>query len=481
MTIVVLVGAALRFWDLGGADLWTDEVLTALRARAPFADSLDSLLHAANQMPLYYWLLRLFPNDTDFLLRLPSAALGIVGIGLVMAAIQRCWQNWELTLWVGALLAVNPYHIMLSRTARVYPFVFVLAVIVTYFFFLLLRGDRSRRNWAIFVASSMVAYFTHFTLVALAPVQLIILRTHPREDRVLFRRWLLVQALATIPMMLWTAALAANLDLENAEGWSRQPGLGDIPTTVLSMTVGHNQPPGDSIAWTLWPGILAAMLGLAAGTWQSVRSRNQEWQFHSLVVFLSILAAFMISILVAPVYVDRYFMVVLPSLVVLIVLGAGVLGRRLGNMVLAVVLVTSTYNILHIFDHDNHKRADWQGAMAYLADEIQSGDVIVIGKQHTATAFWHHFPGSTSIKTVVLDNLSADEAIVPDSGRAWVVYRNPIENLHWLGVMPDFDPLKPQQAEIGNWLIHQEDQITEILAFRGIKIILLDLAETKNP
>ena len=155
---IVIIGAGLRFWNLGKANLWTDETLTAFRASAPFRQSLDSLLNSANQTPLYYWLSRVLPYYDEFWLRLPSAMMGVAGIVLFMFVVLRFYDDWGRAFWGGALLATNPYHILLSRTARSYTLVFLLSLLVLYTFVLLLRGRQSRPVWVVFIASSSAAY-----------------------------------------------------------------------------------------------------------------------------------------------------------------------------------------------------------------------------------------------------------------------------------------------------------------------------------
>jgi predicted membrane-bound mannosyltransferase len=71
--MVMAVGAVLRLWNLGSANLWTDEAWTANRVHERLAESLANIMAVHNHGPAYFMLLRVFPNSTDALLRLPSA------------------------------------------------------------------------------------------------------------------------------------------------------------------------------------------------------------------------------------------------------------------------------------------------------------------------------------------------------------------------------------------------------------------------
>jgi hypothetical protein len=60
------------------------------------------------------------------------------------------------------------------------------------------------------------------------------------------------------------------------------------------------------------------------------------------------------------------------------------------------------------------------------------------------------------------------------SARIWVVYRNPNEDVHRMGEMPDFNPFNPKLAKMGEWLSTRESQLVEQRSFNGVKILLID-------
>ncbi len=168
VVLILLIGLVLRAWNLGGASLWTDEALTALRAQARITQSLDSLFSAGNQAPLYFLSLQFLPSYSEAMLRMPSVLMGLIGIAFIMFVAVRLYGNYDVALWAGALLAVNPYHVLLSRTARPYALMFVLALAASYLFLLLMRQPRSRVLWGSFILTNVIGYLTHYTFLALA-------------------------------------------------------------------------------------------------------------------------------------------------------------------------------------------------------------------------------------------------------------------------------------------------------------------------
>jgi hypothetical protein len=479
VALILLVSLVLRLWDIGGANLWADEALTAQRAQSSLQDSLNSLLEVWNQTPLYFLVLRILPTHNETLLRLPSVLVGVAGVGMFMLVATRIYGNHEFTLWAGALLAVNPYHILLSRTARPYALVFVLSLIIIYHSILLMRGDRSFNVWVVFMVGSMIAYLTHYSTVSVLVVQFLLTVFILRKPGGFLKRWGLAQAIAIVPVAIW--ALMATLKLNVTEvwssrGWTPQPTLRDIPLTIRNMTVGHNGTLDGVIEWYVWPGVLLALLCLSLGTVRAIRYRKRFWEdiYWVLLIFVPIATVYAISKLIAACYVDRYFMVLLPAVLFLLVQGSRWLPRHVGRIALLLILLTSAYNILYIFNNNNHHRANWQDVSSYIAHEAQSDDIIIVDRKSTYIAFRQYFPNYNDIEIVLLAEMPDTEFVEAPYKRIWVIYRNPIENVHWLGVMPDFDPFEAGLSQIGNWLISQKSRVIEQQEFNGAKIFLLE-------
>lgn len=118
--VIMIIGTILRFYDLSGPSLWIDEVFTELYARLPVGDMLKFIRDDSSLTPFYFLSLHAYPTDTDFWLRSYSAGLGVLAVLLLIVTAERGTQDWRLALLAGALLAVSPYHIGFSRTARMY-------------------------------------------------------------------------------------------------------------------------------------------------------------------------------------------------------------------------------------------------------------------------------------------------------------------------------------------------------------------------
>jgi hypothetical protein len=476
--LIMVVGFVLRVWNLGRASLWTDEAFTAFRADAPFKQSLASLMATGNQTPVYFWVMRLVPHSTDTLLRLPSALLGLVGIGLMMLLVVRLYRDREMALWAGALLAVNPFHVWLSRTARPYSMLFVLALLITYFFLMLLRGNRSRAMWVGFTVSSMIAYTTHFTSVALPAAQYILFAFMLREKHKIFRRWIVAQAVAAGPALFWTY-IVLRQPMKIASEWIPHPALRDIPLTLWNMTLGYD----GVFKWYLVPGLMIATLGLVLGMGYAVNERRQNarnflWFW---VIVIGIVPVFLMSRFVVSIYVDRYFTVLLPGVLLLVMWGWMHYSRQVWRVALAILIASGMYTVLFSFYDGSYQRSDWRHTAEFVAQRYQPGDVILLERDNTLEVFDRYYRVDPLVvnspvksKIVLLSDTPDTTATEQSAARIWVVYRDPNEDVHRMGLMPDFNPFDPKLTPMGAWLAARRDEVIEQRSFNGVKILLVD-------
>lgn len=128
--LILLLGAVLRLYRLGAipAGMHQDESMGAWNAYALFHEGIDSAGHhfptsLANwgdgQSPLYSWLILPFialngGHVNSFISRLPQALVAILTLFAVYDLIRRMF-NRKLGIWTMFLLAICPWHIMMSR------------------------------------------------------------------------------------------------------------------------------------------------------------------------------------------------------------------------------------------------------------------------------------------------------------------------------------------------------------------------------
>ncbi len=164
LALVVIIGAALRFWGLGNIGLHGDEDVMGLATRGILETGspiLPSGMYYPRALPqLYLMAMSIhFFGDTEWALRLPSVLVGALGI-IIAFWLGRRFLSVRWSIVFALVVAVLPIMISLSQTARMYGFyaTFVMLFAVTIF-----RWERTGSivDYLISIAACLAAVSFH--------------------------------------------------------------------------------------------------------------------------------------------------------------------------------------------------------------------------------------------------------------------------------------------------------------------------------
>ena len=210
LLLILLIGAYLRFSNLGTASYWFDEAGVANSASQPsLSHALEIAHNHVSAMPLDYviaWIFGRISVEEGFL-RLPEALWGVAGIWSVYFFTKKI-LNKKFALFVSVMVALAPTHIYISQDLRFYsPF---------FFFYWLLCGlllhvkdEPTWRNWLkVIIVAIIGGYFCIFTILAflLAPGLYILSKKDPVFRKQLLKRFFIsisIIGLTVLPGFLY--------------------------------------------------------------------------------------------------------------------------------------------------------------------------------------------------------------------------------------------------------------------------------------
>ena len=141
--LVVFVGAALRFYDLGAESYWGDEVHT-LHVALGGTKSLLSEFVEGNNPPVYLALMALWvrlAGTTELATRFLSAWAGTAAIA-ALYAIGRHLFSRKVALVGAGLMALSEFQIWYAQDSRYYALLVFTSLISFYVFLIALERDR---------------------------------------------------------------------------------------------------------------------------------------------------------------------------------------------------------------------------------------------------------------------------------------------------------------------------------------------------
>jgi hypothetical protein len=204
-------------------------------------------------------------------------------------------------------------------------------------------------------------------------------------------------------------------------GWIRVPVLADIPLTLWNLASGFGGI-GDAPS-TLLGLILVIVVGIGlAGAGRSLGIR-----LILAGILLPIAGVWLISQR-RPVYVDRYFVVVLPFLVGLVALGTGALSRRWaarraiwGAAAVGAVLVALSAG-LTVHSSQKFSKEDWRGLAAFLLTQEGEAGSLSFSEPEITLPLSYYFGQALPLPVA---------GLIPDCGDAcWWVLRQPYTATH---------------------------------------------------
>jgi uncharacterized membrane protein len=173
LIFLVLLGAGLRLYDLGGPSLWNDELGAWTASSKPgFAAVIADVSRNEVHPPGYFLLLHLvirWLGESEVWLRLPSALAGVLCVPLIYLLGLRIYGPWE-GLLAAALMSAGWTAVDFSRMARANILVLLFAMLAALLWWSELetwrRGERPSRGSrvALTVVAVVCAYLHYFGL-----------------------------------------------------------------------------------------------------------------------------------------------------------------------------------------------------------------------------------------------------------------------------------------------------------------------------
>ncbi len=405
----VLLAAFLRFAFIGAKSLWFDEAYSAFLAGRPPRELLALVASWDTHPPLYYLALSFWTR----VFGTSEAALRSLGAVFSTLVVPGTW--WlgrrlggpKVGVLAAVLTAIAPLQVIAGQEARMYPLLELLTLVS--WAALLVAVDGNRGAWAVYVAATVLALYTHyFAFLTVAGQGVFMLVAAPRSRQ----PWLICQLIIVVFYLPWLATLFATA--ASGRGWPfYRPPIGLNSLTALFGLLsfgghgfgfegyfGGTTAPVTAQLLMLAPFIFVIGIG-AAAVWK--RPRSMWLLFGYFVVPVGL--AFVFS-LWHNIFYPRYFSYVFPAFVVL--LARGIVGvsewftPSARRMVLAglLVLVLGMNGVVlsEVLTDPRYSLFRWRDAAALLSARAGPDDLIVAFPGFGQTPLTYYFKGPQRIE-----------------------------------------------------------------------------------
>jgi len=384
------VGIALRLWGLGAASLSYDEAFTMLVAKAPLWNSLSATAGDVHP-PLFYlieWVLVRIAGNSEWILRAPSVAFGVVGMALAARLASTIKLSDAARLIGVGLMAVLPFQLHYSQDARMYT---LLQALVLWALIAMIE----RRGWQLCVALTLMLWTHNYGAIYLAVIAgLALVRefaqpVHVSADRPIGEaaRFIpLVWQCLLLPVTLylpWAWVLAMQLNDLTATGyWIQAGSVGAFLYPFYAVMWGATLPIG-------WPEIAALItFGLLFfAIIKAVKVRDRSSLLLAMLTCAPPILAMLVSVVWQPIYLFRALIGVAVPMYLLI---AWAITHRVDwRATVYSVAVCVPFIVAGILNRGNLQilKGTSEQVQDYIAANAQPGDVIVHGNVSSLLGF----------------------------------------------------------------------------------------------
>lgn len=409
---LTFAAALLRFYKLGAWGFWGDEMYTI---RDAFAAVNEPGLHSVS-----FTLTGLAISNlgiTEWSARLVSALIGIVSIPLLYFPFKKMFGPM-VSLAIGLLLAISPWHLYWSQNARFYTALLLFYSLALCLFYFALEEDRPFYLLLSFVFAGLAFQerLTGLLFVPVAGAYLLSFYLLPRFGIKIERpsglRWrnLLILAIPTI-------AGAIYFIVPELLTWPRWvEAFGRINNNPLWIVAGV-------IYYVRIPVIVMGVAGMAY-LWFQKPSFQRAGLLLGISALLPLIAIAGISLVHYTA--NRYVFVSLTSWlaltsVALVALMREIGGRSKGSLsahflvlgVVAVLILDPLSENFLYYRYQNGNRDDWKGALTYVQNNLAPGEMVISG--HHLVSNYYLGRETVDIYTLEIDDLEGLQ------GRTWIV------------------------------------------------------------
>ena len=406
---ILVLSALLRFFHLDYQSPWLDEIHTLNEANpnTSFLDVYNQILSGEQMPPLYfyiqYFLFKIF-GYSIFVARFFSAFIGLLAV-YVLYKLTKELIDKNTALISALLLGLNYFMVYFSQEARPYIF-FILFVLLSFYRMIIFMKYNTIKNafWFGLAACFMlhVHFIGFFTLFAQSITMLLYLIMNKELNRTLFFKNCMIAAVVLI--IGYLPSLHSLLKIFSIESfWISAPGPDSLKLIYKSFF-------GNSETIIFLNSVL--FLGFIYTILKPEKSKKSDdfkssFSFIILVlwIFLTSLIPIVSSYISNPIILDRYFIAVLPA--ILIIFSVGLMQLK-GQLLKSVFI--GLYMFFFLFDlvgvqkyYSSVKKTQFRETTSYIIEKNEKNHKVVSSLSWYLPFFFNQANKNTQITGATLD------------------------------------------------------------------------------
>jgi len=398
----MLFAAALSFFIFNNQSLRLDEAQSLWQA-SHSVRTIISLVSADVHVPLYHVLLHgweLIWGNSVSTARMLSLAFFLLSIP-ALYRLGSYVYNERVGLYATLLLTLSPFVNWYGNEIRMYSLFTLLTILHQYFFVRIVRNHLQEKQtgvWIGYVTTAILGMYTHYFFNFIFITQIVFVLFHLKLfPRATIYRFVRAGCIAILAFLPWVALVVQSGTMNAQAPQLMPPSSVNVFNTFSQFLFGFQDDHINTILVSLWP----LSLLLVFWTLQKHKTVSTETIYFIMAILIPIAGAFVVSVLVRPLFLSRYLILTLPAVYLVLSWIFSVYPRRLryvAQTILALLMIV-TLGIESI-SAETPIKEDYRAASGYLTTYAGPGDIILITAPFTIYPIEYYYRGSASLDTM---------------------------------------------------------------------------------
>lgn len=475
LLLLLIVGAAIRFYKLDYSGLWLDEIFSMETADPSLTFGKIYEDTKSDQPPTLFFLLngwlKIF-GYTDFAARSLSCIFGVLGI-LSMYFLGKEFKNERLGLIAAFLTTINYFHIGVSVEIRFYALVILLSAL-SFLFFLRAIKETKAMDFIWYSITTALLLNTHYFGMILFASQFLILLvviSHFKKNSRLFIGALIAGGVAGLSLLHIVQVINQDLSITSFH-------IEPLTLRYLSKFLWwYVYDPAAFLLYIVFGGLFAKIL------YEKIITKTFTVEDFILVawLFLGFMIPFLYSIFRMPLFTNRYCAIQVPALILFIAMGFNSIEKKKLQLYSICILVVSSFLVSFIArPHYKRswsenaseipmmyftmgqadkklKREDWREVATFFEDKDENRVVF----SQLASLHVYYFK-KFGLELPVDHNYVNVKDLIQDKNEVWLLLHKYYKS------KVDAEEFLPEQAE----LINQSFEFKDSVSFMTSKAVL---------
>jgi mannosyltransferase len=399
LVIAILgVGLLLRLTNLTVNSISNPEAIDIRTAReTPLKDTFFYGVNYIIQPPFYFPVMNIWTKmfgSGEFAVRALSVLCSMLTL-VITYGIARLWLNRNIALIGLGLLAVAPFDLYWSQSARVNALFTLTVALSTALAILITRNPKQNWRWLLYIISAIISSYTSYLALLVLPFQIIfIVILFPKKRGIWLRLGISVLVIGLAFMPYLEKALA---QFQNAPGeYSANPGVAQI-FEAFQNVLGLGGFVDNSLIYVVGAVFLPLFFSGAVWLWQNQR------QMAILLLGWSVLPV-VVGWLAASLrnnFNPRFYSFCLPAF--MLVVAAGIWGlyanqvkvfAKSFSVAYLLIIATIGLNLFVCVSYfQQYKTQNFRAVVNYVSANNQTGDLVFLANDYgySSAAFYYYY------------------------------------------------------------------------------------------